>query len=436
MKHILKKKNLSVMIILLLLLTGCGKYNQTGMIQSAVLGIDEIVPETAVSYEPCELDFLCYGGVEEKSIWNKAVKEFENKYPGIFVNLQFEEDESLFEPSKLCDVNRMDWEQIYLMDCAKDSFYNLYDASGHLSLGEFGQENLNHCTVEEELLAVPEFSGISCFMFQETVFQNAGVEIPESYQQLLKCGEEFNNRLGEDYYPLVLDEEDRILFLITWLQSHSGKPWTVDGVLQYSTEEVEKGLDLLVEMEENHVIPRLECIQENGSIDNGWCNGFYGGVFDWDTLWPVYQKKVLDSGKVALRVPFREFQSHHGQIIKIMETFSVSKETEHPNEAALLIDFFVNQKEGVEKLADLEKVPLSRYARRVYEEEELVSEEYLFYKKDVPACVPAYVDSEVEKICYRLPKKYCQIMNGFGYGDYTQREAAQLLIDRIEHGEN
>lgn len=431
MKCIRKHLFLVLVTIISTGLFGCGESTQVSLQHSSSIGVDMLMPEKVVQYESCELTFLCYGDLTEQLDIEKAVGEFEIKYPGITVDMRFVEKNDSYDQSRLCDVNRIDWEQIYLMQDSKARFYNLYEAFQYLSLGEFGQNNLNHCTVDEHLLAVPEFFGISSFMFQESLFKDAGIEVPNSYQELLSAGFIFQSKLGEAYYPLALDDEDRILFLITYLQSAYGKPWLVNGVLQYTEQEIEKGLDLLIQMEEQHVIPRLELVSGEGSIEALWNDGFYAGVFDWDTEWYSYQESVKNRSGVVLEIPFQEFKTHNGQMTKVMESFAISKDTKHPNEAALLIDFFVNQKEGVEKLSGLKEVPLSKYARNIYKEENWMSEEYLSKKEELLTYVPSFVDLEIEKLCYDMPKEYWQVMNGFGYGDYTQKEAAQLLIDQI-----
>lgn len=248
-------------------LIGCQNAQDMQPTVGMLKGIEAIAPIDQVEYEACTITFSLWGDEAADSEILAAVEVFEEKYPGMQVQIE--------TGGKISDVNR--FKQII----PEESFYNLYEAYDVLSLGEFGQENLNRCTVEERLQAVPSKLSVKTFLYNETLFEQAGLSVPDSLDDLLKAGNVFREKLGEDYYPLAMDQTDRVLFMIQYLQSLYGKNWTVDSVLQYKVEELMKGMELLLSMEEAHVIPSLEHLSQN-SVEQGWTSGVYASVFDWD----------------------------------------------------------------------------------------------------------------------------------------------------------
>ena len=105
------------------------------------------------------------------------------------------------------------------------------------------------------------------FYWNTCTFEQAGIDAPKTYEELLTAGNTFREVLGEEYYPLAMDAAARMNLMVSYLESTTGKAWVVDRQLQYSADEIKTGLEFLQALEENHVMPTLAAQQTNGTLD-------------------------------------------------------------------------------------------------------------------------------------------------------------------------
>lgn len=368
--------------------------------------------EEQVEYEPCILRFSFWGDDAKKQEMQQSIDSFESAYPGIVIEVVDGSvegwEESLVQQlmnANAPDVNQIEWEWIHEYSADGALFYDLYKEHEVLELGAVGQKYLNMCTIAEELQAVPaSFSG-RVFFFDEQLFEKVGMEVPDTLEELMAAGEIFRTQLGEEYYPLALTTEDRMELLVYYLESVCGKEWIVDGVLQYYVEEVQKGMEFLLSLEEAHVIPTLQYARSEDSLgrDAGWSSGVYGGVFVNSSKEGQYAG-MLPAGYECVAAPrFYDMGNTAGGYIAVEEAYAVAENCANKKEAALFLDFLLNQ--------DAEK-----NTEAVYGADEIALEAAFALNGDYAALMQ---DDSV----------YGDVMVGLSYGDYNAREAAQLLLD-------
>ena len=75
----------------------------------------------------------------------------------------------------------------------------------------------------------------------------------------------FQEKLGDDYYPMAMLEYERMLLMVYYLESKYGKDWVVDNVVNYTVDEVVDGLNWINSLEENHVMPKM-CIRDRSTL--------------------------------------------------------------------------------------------------------------------------------------------------------------------------
>lgn len=96
------------------------------------------------------------------------------------------------------------------------------------------------------------------FYWNKATFDKAGISVPKSLAELKAAGETFKTKLGEEYYPLVLGEYDRMILMVYYLESVYGKAWVENEKLQYSAEEIQEGLKFIQSLEDAHVTPSIK----------------------------------------------------------------------------------------------------------------------------------------------------------------------------------
>lgn len=389
--------------------------------------------EEVVEYTPCAISFSCWGEEDMETAVTKSVAAFEQKYPGIVVEVSFDSSEGqegtkeAFEAGTIPDVIQLKWEWLSENPAVTEICLDLYEADPVLDLYTIKQKYLDQCTVQGALCAAPVSAAGKLFLFQESVFESAGIKTPKTFRELREAGSVFRDVLGEEYYPLALTEKDRMLLLVTYLESTFGKQWVVDGEFQYKVEELQQGLEFLQLLEEEHVIPSLP--QMDSGAEEGWKNGFYGGVFIWDNELEEYKGEMAAGQEGVVRI-FSDLGIYQGGYARITVAYAVSDHCEHKREAALWLDFLLNQEEGVEGMDIVHGVPLSKAGRAYCLEKGFRDEAVVEANTAVLDAVSFPVQPELADVIDDA--LYHDALNGFSYGDYNAREAAQLLSDKIE----
>ena len=177
--------------------------------------------------------------------------------------------------------------------------------------------------------------------------KQAGIEaVPTSYDDLIAAGKAFQEKLGDDYYPLAIGQYDRMILMTFYLESKYGKAWVENNECQYSEEEVVDGLNFIKSLEDNHVIPTRPTMIAAGfdSIDKSqeWIDGKYAGIFEWDSAPSKYQSALADNSGFTVGEEIKFGDKANGGFSKVSMGMAITKSCQHPVEAAALIDFLWN----------------------------------------------------------------------------------------------
>lgn len=335
-----------------------------------------------------ELKFSWWGGDSRHEATEKAIQAFMAKYPDITVTAEYgawsgwEEKQALnIMGGNAADVMQINWNWIESYSGNGTNFANLEDYSDVLDLTQFPADSLELCKADGKLMAVPVALTGRLFYWNKTTFDEVGVALPTDEASLLAAGEAFK-AFDEDYYPLALGEYDRMIFLVYYLESIHGKPWVQDGQIQYTAEEIAAGMEFINKLEDNHVIPTLAVLNGDmaDSIDKNakWIDGKYAGILEWDSSASKFQQAVEEStnkpGQEFVIGDFVKFGDHDGGFTKISMGLAVASSSAHPKEAAMLINFLLNDPEGVEICSTERGIPCSAAAVSVLNEKNLGNE--------------------------------------------------------------
>lgn len=335
-----------------------------------------------------ELKFSWWGGDSRHEATEKAIEAFMAKYPNITVTAEYgawsgwEEKQALnIMGGNAADVMQINWNWIESYSGNGKNFANLEEYSDVLDLTQFPSDSLELCKADGKLMAVPVALTGRLFYWNKTTFDEVGVAIPTDEASLLAAGEAFK-AFDEDYYPLALGEYDRMIFLVYYLESVYGKPWVQDGQIQYTAEEIAAGMEFINKLEDSHVIPTLAVLNGDmaDSIDKNakWIDGKYAGILEWDSSASKFEQAVKEStnkpGQEFVIGEFVKFGDYDGGFTKISMGLSVAASSAHPKEAAMLINFLLNDPEGVEICSTERGIPCSAAAVAVLDEKGLGNE--------------------------------------------------------------
>lgn len=335
-----------------------------------------------------ELKFSWWGGDSRHEATEKAIEAFMAKYPNITVTAEYgawsgwEEKQALnIMGGNAADVMQVNWNWIESYSGNGKNFANLEEYSDVLDLTQFPSDSLELCKADGKLMAVPVALTGRLFYWNKTTFDEVGVAIPTDEASLIAAGQAFQ-AFDQDYYPLALGEYDRMIFLVYYLESIHGKPWVSDGQIQYTAEEIAAGMEFINKLEDNHVIPTLAVLNGDmaDSIDKNakWIDGKYAGILEWDSSASKFEQAVVEStnkpGQEFVIGEFIKFGDYDGGFTKISMGLSVAASSAHPKEAAMLINFLLNDPEGVEICSTERGIPCSTAAIEVLNEKGLGNE--------------------------------------------------------------
>ena len=454
MRKLKKFLALGLSAVLMTSLAACGASSQgtsdkasqsasNGNEEAATDNSTEAGNESQISYENCALTFSWWGDETTHETTLAAIEAFEAKYPGITINESYgiwngweNSLASQFETGTAPDVNQIDWGWISSYSSEGETFLDLNTVSDVLDLEQLDPKYLAMCTIADELQAVPVSMTGCIFFWDKTTFDKAGISVPSTLEELMSAGTTFKEELGKDYYPLALDEYDRMILMVYYLESVYGKPWVVDNTLNYTVEEIQTGLEFIQSLETAHVIPSVaELLSDNSSSlseNSNWIKGKYAGVFGWDYEAAEYESSLKKGREFVVGEELADMGDYQGGFSKISMGYAISENCEHPKEAALFIDFLLNQEEGTTIIGSSRGIPLSQAALATCTEKGLLNESVAEANKKILDYVTFGTDPRFENTNLTdVNGIYYDVMFGLSYGSYDIPTSAQTLSDGI-----
>lgn len=330
-----------------------------------------------------DIRFAWWGGDDRHEATEKAIAAFGKKYPGVRIEAEYgawngwEEKQSMnILGGNAADVLQVNWNWLDSYSRNGTNFVNLYDYSDILELSQFPEEQLKACEIDGKLMAVPVSVTGRLFYWNKTTFDELGVELPTDEASLRDAGARFKE-YNEEYYPLVMNEYDRMIFLVYYLESRYNKPWVEGNELQYTAEQVQEGMEFITSLERDHVIPSTTVILGDmaDSLDKNakWIDGKYAGTYEWDSAASKFEKAIAES----VNKPNQEFVlgefikvgEYQGGFTKVSQGFSVSANSKSPQASVALVNYLLNDPEGI-KISGTERgIPLSSKAVALLNEE-------------------------------------------------------------------
>ncbi|MDE6780873.1 MAG: extracellular solute-binding protein, partial [Ruminococcus sp.] len=196
-----------------------------------------------------------------------------------------------------------------------------------------------------------------------------GLDVPQTWDDLFKAAEVMKK---DGIYPISGALKSIWLYIITYTEQITGNTFmTDDGKLNFNQDNLQIMLDFYVKLVREKVIPQVEYF-ERLDIDNG----NYAGVIAWVSDAVNYCGNAIENGYEITAADYTaDVPKNYGKgwYAKPATMYAVSKNTDHPQESAMLLDFLLNS-EDMALLQGIEKgIPLSTAAREYLESEDVLT---------------------------------------------------------------
>lgn len=356
------------------------------LLKTIAVGLAVALGSSAAIAKDVDLRMSWWGGNARHQGTLKAIEEFQKKYPDIKVKAEYTGWDGHL--SRLTtqiagntepDVMQTNWNWLPIFSKNGNGFYNLYDVKNIIDLSQYEQAALDTTSVDGKLNGIPVSLTARIFYFNDQTWQKAGLEYPTNWDELLQAGNTFNEKLGKQYYPVILEHQDSLALLQSYMVQKYNIP-VVDPKTNQFTYTKEQWIEFFgkyKELIDNHVMPNSKDYASYGKANmyemNPWTNGEWGGVYMWNSTIKKYSDNLLNGAKLDVGpYPMMATAQNAGLFFKPSMMFSIGKSTKNPDAAAKLINFLVNEKEGIETLGLERGVPLSKIAETILTEQGVI----------------------------------------------------------------
>lgn len=343
----------------------------------------------AHSADQVELRFAWWGGKARNQATLKALDAFEAKYPNIKVKAEYTGWDGFYSrlttqinSNTEADVIQTNWNWLTLLSKTGDGFYDLNKLRQPIGLDQYSPAALASTTVNGKVNAIPISANVMLFYYNAATWQKAGVPLPKSWDDLLKAGPVFKEKLGDSYYPLILTEQDSLLLLNSWVYQGNQKPMVDEKTrkLGWNHDDLVQAFTFYRQLVTAHAVPDSRTMASFGKgiayEMKPWINGEWGGIYNWNVMYTAESQNLSNPADLVMGdYPMRDGAKDAGQFNKTALMLSISKNTRHPQEAALLINFLMNEKEGVVPVGLERGVPLSKAGAQILRDAGLLKED-------------------------------------------------------------
>ncbi|SLM64340.1 Sugar-binding protein precursor [Dickeya aquatica] len=350
----------------------------------------------AQAAEQVTLRMSWWGGNSRHQATLAAIDAFQKKYPEVTVKAEYTGWEGYL--SRLTtqmasgeepDVMQLNWNWIPIFSREGTGFYDLNNQKEVLKLQDFPIDALT--TVNGKVNAISASLNGLVMYYNADTWKKAGVAYPKTWDELFLAGKVFKEKLGDNYFPLASPAQDNgegVLELINTYMTQKFKVGMINEQTKsfnYTDEQWLEAFRFYKRLVDEHVMPSARYYNAFGKSGvfetRPWITGEYGGAMLWASIVKKYADPLAPPAKLELGPYIMTPGSDNpGQFFKPSMLIAVSKNSKHPKEAAMLLNFLMNDPQGSVLMGTERGVPLSRVARQALQDNQKLDEKDLSVK--------------------------------------------------------
>ncbi|MBP3243369.1 MAG: carbohydrate ABC transporter substrate-binding protein [Ruminococcus sp.] len=328
-------------------------------------------PVVKEQIEQTQITLSWWGNDKRNEYTLEAVELFEEQHPEIKVKCNYSEWSGYEARSRVqmnsdteADVMQINvgWLSEYSAD--GKGYYDLDSLSEYVDLSCFPDKILDYGRMNGVLNAIPIAMNAETIYYNMDILNKYGISPPKTWDEVTAAAEILSK---DNIYILAGASKSMWLYTLTYAEQVIGKPFlNEDETLAYTPEEVQVMIDFYCDMVKKKVFPQVEYYQKI-DIDNNT----YAGTIGWVSDAINYFSTVMDKGQNVIAGDYTAFSPEDagkGWYAKPATLYAISKNTVHPVESAMLLDFMLNSEDwallqGVEK-----GIPISSKAKKALDE--------------------------------------------------------------------
>ena len=304
-----------------------------------------------------------WGSDERHKYTMEGVSHFEETQ-GIDVSLRYGDWNGYAKRTKVwmesgteADVMQINYAWIPEYSPDGNGFYDLNRLSEWIDLTQFTEEELSFGTRNGKLNALPIAMNTHVFYYNQDMLDHYGLSVPETWDDLFAMGEV----VGKDgKCVLGMSKKQLLLFLAAYYEQKTGKQMFLpNGTFMPSQEELTDLLEVYRSMLDAHVLSPVDSFDRSK-----YMSGEILGTMCWISDSKIYSDGLAETGvSVTLATyPKMPGAKRSGWYIKPATMWAISAETEHPEAAAKLLNYLLNDPYMVHLQQTEKGVPVSAVA--------------------------------------------------------------------------
>ncbi|NEE02901.1 ABC transporter substrate-binding protein [Phytoactinopolyspora halotolerans] len=333
--------------VTLLFVAACGSDDNGGG------GDDEATGDVSIR-------FAWWGNPERDEITNQAIEAFEAEHPNIDVEGDSIDFDGYFDrlATEVAAGNAPD---VITLGGAYPREYG--DRGALLDLSEV-EEHLPTDNIDEAALSNGFFSGVQysiptgvntyAMVVNPDVFSEAGVPLPDdetwTWDDYVRIAEEISANTPDGTYGAADRTAPDLIDLYSRQNTGDGL-YTEDGQIAIAAETAAEWWQLTTDMMESGATPPASITSElagqPGPEQTLMGQGLAGMQFDWSNQLPAL-RSASGADLQLMRAPGESHGVASGMWLQASQSYGIYSGSDHPEEAAQLIDFLVNHEEAAQ----------------------------------------------------------------------------------------
>ncbi|NDL57345.1 ABC transporter substrate-binding protein [Phytoactinopolyspora mesophila] len=382
-----------------------------------------------------QLRFSWWGSDSRHEQTQEIIDLFEDEHPHISIVPDFTDWDSYWDRLATSTAGGdspdiMTQEERYMTDYAlRGQLLDLGEVAGTLDLSEIEELALGGGQIDGAQYAVP--TGVNAFtvVANRQVFDEAGVDLPDDTAWTWQDFSDIVNEIGASGDLHGFQPEQNEAGLNVYARQRGEALYNADGTLGISAQTLADFWQLQLDLMEEGSTPSQTELLELAGPDMSLVATDQGAMGFWWTNQLGALDGVAEGELELLRMPGEFENQQPGMYLKPAMFYSISAHTDHPEEAALFVDFLLNDVRAAEIMLTDRGLPANLRVRDeilplLPDTEEQVSDFMTEITPDLadPPPPPPHGAGEIPEINTRLWEEAL-------FDRLTPEEAAQQFID-------
>ncbi|MFB9279470.1 ABC transporter substrate-binding protein [Cohnella cellulosilytica] len=360
-------------LVLLLVLAACGGNNQNS-VQPGSGGGSSSSGEQAASQPPAEkaeLRMTWWGNQKRADLTLQVIELFEKKYPHITIASEFLAQDVFGDKIKTQMASRSEPDLIILGNDYGDYAERgiLRDLTPYvgseIQIDKFEESFINPGRYNGQLIGLNLGNNGIGMIYNQTMIENAGLQFPETmnWDELEAFGKELVAKLGKGKYAFA--DQSNLNEYFEYFLRQRGKAINDNGKVGFTEQDAEDWFAMWDRFRKEGIIPTAEIAAAHVELSaetSTLIEGLTAMVFRYLNQLPAFQDATQDELELG-RLPTGGPGAEEGEWLHPGQFITVSANSKHPKEAAMFIDFMINDPEATKVLGSDRGISISAEAR-------------------------------------------------------------------------